>query len=90
MLATSVRAWPRRRDAGEQRPRLRLAEDHADAELAVARVAARVPAPAGPLALRTAREPAPRSPRSRRANAVVAAHVGELGQARVDVGESGR
>ena len=79
----------RARHAGQQRPRLRLAEDHAAADLTLRAVPARVPAAAGPLAPEHGAQL--RGVGSQlRGEGAVAAHVGKLRQPRIDVGELGR
>ena len=87
--APDARDEPRRlrarRGARQHRPRLRLAEDRADAQWPVAGVPAQVPAARPGRAGR--RQVAGAAGAQLRREGAVAAQVGELGQARVDVGE---
>ena len=74
------------RDPGEQRPGLRLPEDRPVAQLIVAGIAARVPAPPGPLTAQgrpVLRRGGPQPSRE----ALGASEIGQRGEARIDVGE---
>ena len=77
------------RDAGEERPRLRLAEDRARADAAGRRRSRASTSPCRSTRPHQCAQLLRRGRPQRRGEASVAAQIGELGQARVDVGELG-